>query len=77
MEEAFLDVTGLERILGTPPEIAARLRRRGAGGGRARVTVGVARTKTLAKMASRAAKPDGILVVAPDRERAFIEPLAG
>jgi DNA polymerase-4 len=75
MEEAFLDVTGLERILGTPPEIARRLREEALAEVGLAVTVGVARTKTLAKMASRAAKPDGILVVAVDRERAFIEPL--
>src|SRR3954454_21508851 len=73
MEEAFLDVTGLERILGTPPEIARRLREEVLAEVGLAVTVGVARTKTLAKMASRAAKPDGILVVAVDRERAFIE----
>jgi DNA polymerase IV len=75
MEEAFLDVAGLERILGSPPEIAARLRAEALDRVGLAVTVGVARTKTLAKMASRAAKPDGILVVAPDGERAFIEPL--
>jgi DNA polymerase-4 len=75
MEEAFLDVTGLERILGTPPEIARRLRAEVLDEVGLAVTVGVARTKTLAKMASRAAKPDGVLVVAADREGAFIEPL--
>jgi DNA polymerase-4 len=75
MEEAFLDVGGLERILGRPDEVAARLRTAVREEVGLAVTVGVARTKTLAKMASRAAKPDGILVVAADRERAFIEPL--
>jgi DNA polymerase-4 len=75
MEEAFLDVGGLERILGSPAEIARRLRAEARAEVGLAVTVGVARTKTLAKMASRAAKPDGVLVVATDRERAFIEPL--
>jgi DNA polymerase-4 len=75
MEEAFLDISGLERILGEPAQIAARLRAEVRAEVGLAVTVGAARTKTLAKMASRAAKPDGLLVVAADRERAFIEPL--
>jgi DNA polymerase-4 len=75
LEEAFLDVRGLGHISGSPHEIAVRLR----GVVRERldlpITVGVARTKLLAKMASRAAKPDGLLVVAPDRELEFLHPL--
>jgi DNA polymerase IV len=76
IDEAFLDVGGLRRISGTPMEIAAQLR----GDVRARVglpiTVGVARTKFLAKVASGVAKPDGLLLVPPDRELAFLHPLA-
>ena len=75
MEEAFLDVRGLERISGTPREIAAGLRARCRAEVGLAVTVGIARTKLLAKMASRAAKPDGLLVVAQDRERDFLHPL--
>jgi DNA polymerase IV len=75
LEEAFLDVRGLERISGTPREIAARLRRRARERIGLAVTVGVARTKVLAKMASRAAKPDGLLVVEPEREAEFLRPL--
>ena len=75
LEEAFIDVRGLERISGTPEEIARRLRRDARELVGLPVTVGVARTKVLAKMASRAAKPDGLLVVAPDREREFLQPL--
>jgi DNA polymerase IV len=75
LEEAFLDVRGLERISGTPREIAERLRRRAHERVGLAVTVGVARTKVLAKMASRAAKPDGLLVIDPDRETAFLRPL--
>jgi DNA polymerase-4 len=75
IDEAFLDVRGLGRISGTPAEIAERLR----GDVRERVglpiTVGVARTKFLAKVASGVAKPDGLLVVPPDRELAFLHPL--
>jgi DNA polymerase IV len=75
MEEAFLDVGGLEHVRGTAAEIAAELRRRVRERVGLPLSVGVARTKTLAKMASRAAKPDGLLVVAPDDERAFLDPL--
>ena len=75
MEEAFLDVAGLERISGPVERIAARLRRRVREEVGLPLSVGAARTKTLAKMASRAAKPDGVLIVAPDNERAFLDPL--
>ncbi len=75
LEEAFLDVRGLERISGTPRQIAERLRRQARERIGLAVTVGVARTKVLAKMASRAAKPDGVLVIEPDREAEFLRPL--
>ena len=75
MEEAFLDARGLERIKGTPVEIARLLRRRAREEVGLAVTVGVARTKVLAKMASRAAKPDGLLVVRADEEEGFLHPL--
>ncbi len=75
IDEAFLDVGGLRRISGPPTEIAARLRsdvRERVG---LPITVGVARTKFLAKVASGVGKPDGLLVVRPDRELAFLHPL--
>jgi DNA polymerase-4 len=75
LEEAFLDVRGLERISGTPLEIAVRLKREVRRRVGLTVTVGVARTRVLAKMASGAAKPDGLLVVRPGEERAFLHPL--
>ena len=75
LEEAFLDVRGLERISGTPGEIAEGLRRRARERIGLAVTVGIARTKVLAKMASRAAKPDGILLIDPEREAEFLRPL--
>ncbi|HKH23767.1 MAG TPA: DNA polymerase IV [Solirubrobacterales bacterium] len=76
LEEAFLDVRGLEHISGSPREIAERLRRRARERIGLAVTVGVARTKVLAKMASGAAKPDGLLVIDPDREAEFLRPLS-
>ena len=75
IDEAFLDVRGLRRISGTPREIAVRLRRRVLEQIGLPITVGVARTKFLAKVASGVAKPDGLLVVPPDGELAFLHPL--
>ena len=75
IDEAFLDVRGMGRIAGTPAQIAARLRRRVRQEVGLPITVGVARTKHLAKVASAAAKPDGLLVVPPDGETAFLHPL--
>jgi len=75
VDEAFLDVGGLRRVSGTPMQIGARLR----ADVRARVglpiTVGIARTKFLAKVASQEAKPDGLLLVPPDEELTFLHPL--
>jgi DNA polymerase-4 len=72
IEEAFLDVGGL----GPPREIAERLRAEVRERVGLPITVGVARTKIVSKMASRAAKPDGLLVVAPQDERAFLDPIS-
>ena len=75
IDEAFLDVRGMGRISGTPVEIAARLRRDVLERVGLPITVGVARTKFLAKVASGVAKPDGLLLVPPDGELAFLHPL--
>ncbi len=75
IDEAFLDVRGLDHISGTPVEIAAELRRRIRREVGLPITVGVARTKFLAKVASAVAKPDGLLLVAPERELEFLHPL--
>src|SRR5215210_7994898 len=75
IDEAFLDVRGMERAFGTPIEIAERLRREVRERAGLPITLGVARTKFLAKVASAVAKPDGLLVVPPDRELAFLHPL--
>jgi DNA polymerase-4 len=75
IDEAFLDVRGLRRLSGTPTEVAERLRcavRERVG---LPITVGIARTKFLAKVASGVAKPDGLLMVPPDGELAFLHPL--
>jgi DNA polymerase IV len=75
IDEAFLDVRGMRRLAGSPVEIAARLRREVRDRVGLPVTVGVARTKFLAKVASGVAKPDGLLVVPPDRELTFLHAL--
>jgi DNA polymerase IV len=75
IDEAFLDVRGLERLAGAPVAIAARLRRRVLDEVGLPITVGVARTKFLAKVASGVAKPNGLLCVPPDDELAFLHPL--
>jgi DNA polymerase-4 len=75
IDEAFLDVRGMRRISGAPIEIAVWLKREVRNRVGLPITVGVARTKFLAKVASGVAKPDGLLVVPTDRELAFLHPL--
>jgi DNA polymerase IV len=75
IDEAFLDVRGVRRLVGTPTEVAVRLRREVRERVGLPITVGIARTKFLAKVASGVAKPDGLLVVPPDGELAFLHPL--
>jgi len=76
IDEAFMDVRGLERITGSPPESARRLRREVRERVGLPITVGVASTKFLAKVASAVAKPDGLLVVPAGEELDFLHPLA-
>jgi DNA polymerase-4 len=75
IDEAFLDVEGAVRLFGAPSEIAAAIRRRVRQEIGLPLSIGVARTKHLAKVASQVAKPDGLVTVAPDRESDFLEPL--
>ncbi|WP_293001305.1 DNA polymerase IV [Mycobacterium sp.] len=75
VDEAFLDVGGLQRVSGTPVQIASRLRDEVRDRVGLPITVGIARTKFLAKVASQEAKPDGLLLVPPGRELAFLHPL--
>ncbi len=82
LDEAFLDVTGSRRLLGTPREIAVALRERVRDELALPCSVGVARTKLVAKLASEAAKPSpgtdglGVVVVTPNEEQAFLRPMA-
>jgi len=75
IDEAFLDVAGALHLFGPAGEIADRLRSEVRTDTGLVVSVGVARTKFLAKVASRVAKPDGLLVVEPEEELAFLHAL--
>jgi len=75
IDEAFLDVRGLRRLAGEPTDIAVRLREKVLEQVGLPITVGIARTKFLAKVASAVAKPNGLLVVPPDDELGFLHPL--
>jgi DNA polymerase IV len=75
VDEAFLDVGGLRRVSGSPVQIAAQLRSEVRDRIGLPITVGIARTKFLAKVASQEGKPDGLLLVPPGRELAFLHPL--
>ncbi|HLW92032.1 MAG TPA: DNA polymerase IV [Roseiarcus sp.] len=75
IDEAFADVKGCTHLFGAPAEIAAAIRRRVRTELGLPISVGVARTKHLAKIASQVAKPDGLVVVDPETELAFLHPL--
>ena len=75
IDEAFLDVRGLGHISGSPTQIAARLRAEVRDEVGLPITVGLACTKFLAKVASGIAKPDGMLVIPVGSEIAFLHPL--
>jgi DNA polymerase-4 len=75
IDEAFLEVGGLRHIAGTPEQVAVRLRERVRAEVGLAISVGVARTRFLAKIASAVSKPDGLLVVEPEREQEFLHPL--
>jgi DNA polymerase IV len=75
IDEAFLDVGGLRRLVGPAEEIAASLRARVRDEVGLPISVGIARTKYLAKVASAVSKPDGLLLVPPHGEEHFLHPL--
>jgi DNA polymerase-4 len=75
IDEAFLDVRGMEALAGSPIDMAVRLRQEVRESVGLAITVGIARTKFLAKVASGVAKPDGLLMVPVDGEFEFLHPL--
>lgn len=75
IDEAFADVSGSTQLFGSPGEIAARVRARVKAEIGLTISIGVARTKHLAKIASQVAKPDGLVVVEPDVELTFLHGL--
>jgi DNA polymerase-4 len=75
IDEAFAEVAGCERLFGPPEKIAKEVRRRVREELGLSISVGVARTKHLAKIASQVAKPDGLVVVDTENELAFLHDL--
>jgi DNA polymerase-4 len=75
IDEAFADVAGCTHLFGSPAEIANAIRRRVRAELGLPISIGVARTKHLAKIASQVAKPDGLLVVEPETEQKFLHGL--
>ncbi len=75
IDEAFLDVSGSLRLLGTPLKIATEIRRRVLAETGLTCSVGIASTKFMAKLASTKSKPNGLLVVEPEDALAFLHPL--
>jgi len=75
IDEAFLDVSGSTHLFGSPAQIATQIRERVRAEVGLPISVGAARTKHLAKVASQVAKPDGVRVVEPGAERQFLDPL--
>lgn len=75
IDEAFADVAGCEHLFGPPAEIARIIRARVRAELGLAISVGVARTKHLAKIASQVAKPDGLVVVDPMAESGFLRDL--
>jgi DNA polymerase-4 len=75
IDEAFADVAGCTHLFGSPADIAATIRRRVRTELGLPISVGVARTKHLAKIASQVAKPDGLVVVDPGTELDFLHDL--
>lgn len=75
IDEAFADVKGCTHLFGSPTEIAQKIRERVRAEIGLPISIGVARTKHLAKIASQVAKPDGLVAVDPERELAFLHDL--
>src|SRR3954470_7363130 len=75
IDEAFLDVRGMRHMSGSASQVATRLRREVLDRVGLPITVGIASTKFLAKVASGVAKPDGLLLVPPGGELEFLHPL--
>src|SRR6187431_2758931 len=75
IDEAFADVAGCTHLFGSPAEIANAIRRRVRAELGLPISIGVARTKHLAKIASQVAKPDGLVVVEPESELTFLHGL--
>ena len=75
IDEAYLDLTGLEKLLGTPEDIGGEIKRRIFEGTGLRASVGIGPNRLIAKLASEHRKPDGMMVVYPDEVLNFLAPM--
>ena len=75
LDEAFLDVTGSEKLFGTALQIAMEVKRRIQEATGLTASAGIAPNKFLAKIASDFQKPDGLTIVTPEEAEGFLEPL--
>ena len=75
IDEAYLDLTGLERLLGPPKDIGREIKRRIFEGTGLRASVGIGPNRLIAKLASEHGKPDGLMVVHPDEVLDFLAPM--
>jgi DNA polymerase-4 len=75
VDEAYLDLTGLERLIGPPAQIGREIKTRILAGTGLRVSVGIGPNRLIAKLASEAGKPDGLMVVQPEQVPDFLAPM--
>ena len=75
IDEAYLDLTGLERLVGPPEKIGREIKRRILEATGLRVSVGIGPNRLIAKLASEHRKPDGLMVVSPDQVLDFLAPM--
>ena len=75
VDEAYLDLTGLEKLLGPPEAIGREIKRRILAGTRLTVSVGIGPNRLIAKLGSEHRKPDGLMVVTPDEVLDFLAPM--
>lgn len=76
IDEAFVDIGGTERLLGPPLILARRLKEEVASQLKLPCSIGIARTKPIAKVACDRSKPDGLLIINPGEEKEFLFPLS-
>ena len=75
MDEAYVDMTGTERLFGPPVEAARKMKQRVRDEAKVTASIGIASNKAVAKVATNESKPDGLLYIPPGHEALFLAPL--